>query len=305
VASLASTDQSIGVPAERLFEVGRETFRLHFDRSSFEFQHRLADHPLFELPRLMKLAEKTAQTRPDDLYYDSGDVRVDQRWDQTPRGSFSIIEVMERIEHSGAWIILHKAHLDPDYNVVLRKCMAELEDLIGVNLDRVMRVQEIILFVTSPKRITAYHIDRECNFLLQIRGSKTMSVFDPNDRVVLSEEELERFWSVDNNAAIYKPEYQDRARVYRMTPGTVVHLPVNAPHWVRNDDNVSVSVSINFQFRDHIRGNVYRANYAIRRLGLQPTPPGQSKIADALKSYLVVPAVWTKRALNRLSENRR
>lgn len=301
MAVVTTTVVSKSAAAKPLFEAEPEAFRLNFDRASFQFRHRLSSLPLFELPRLMELAKETARTRPDDLYYDAGNIRVDQRWDETPRNSFSIVEAMERIENCGAWIILHKAHLDPEYDTVLRQCMAELQDLIGLNLNSVMRVQEIILFVTSPKRITAYHIDRECNFLLQVRGSKTLSVFDQHDRVVLSEEELEHFWSVDNNAARYRPEIQSRAHEYRMTPGSVVHIPVNAPHWVQNDDNISVSVSVNFQFRDYIRGNVYRANYALRKLGLQPKPPGKSVIADALKSYSVMPALWMKRTLNRLA----
>lgn len=291
---------SSAAPTTRLFEADAAAFRTEFDRASFQFRHNLAGHPLFQLSRLMELAKATAQTRPNDLYYDAGNIRVDQRWDQTPRNSFSVVEAIERIENCGAWIILHKAELDPEYGAVLHQCMAELQDLIGLNLDRVMRVQEIILFVTSPKRVTAYHIDRECNFLLQVRGSKTLSVFDQNDRVVLPEEELERFWSVDNNAAKYRPELQSRAHEYRMTPGTVVHIPVNAPHWVQNDDNVSISVSVNFQFRDYMRGNIYRANYALRKLGLRPKPPGQSGLSDSVKSYSVMPALWAKRILNRI-----
>jgi hypothetical protein len=170
--------------------------------------------------------------------------------------------------------------------------------LMGLDLDRVMKVQEIILFVTSPMRVTSYHIDRECNFLLQVRGEKTLSVFDQNDRIVLPEEELERFWSVDHNAAVHKPEHQNRAREFAMTPGTAVHIPVNAPHWVKNHDNVSISVSVNFQFRDRMLANVYRANYALRKLGLHPTPPGRSSFRDLMKSCAVEPAVWLKNVRN-------
>jgi hypothetical protein len=282
----------------RVFEADPEAFRRQFNRASFEFQHRLVDHPLFELPRLLELARDTSRVRPKDLYYDAGNVRVDQRWDQTPRASFSVEEALERIEHCGAWIILHKADRDPEYAALLRQCMAELQVLIGLDLDRVMKVQEIILFVTSPLRVTSYHIDRECNFLLQIRGEKTLSVFDQKDRIVLPEEELERFWSVDHNAAVHKPEHQNRAREFAMIPGTVVHIPVNAPHWVKNHDNVSISVSVNFQFRDRMLANVYRANYALRKLGLHPTPPGRSSFRDLVKSCAVEPAVWFKNVRN-------
>ena len=286
----------------RVFVADELEFRSDFDHRSFQFSHNLGDHPLFELPRLLELALATSRTRPNDLYYDAGSIQVGQRWDQTSKGGFSIAEAMERIEHCGAWVILHKAHLDPEYGRLLAQCMGELQDLIGLNLDRVMRVQEIILFITSPRRVTAYHIDRECNFLLQIRGSKTLYVFDQNDRVVLPEDELEKFWSVDNNAARYKPEHQSRAQGYQLTPGCVVHIPVNAPHWVQNDDNVSVSMSVNFQYRDYLRGNVYRMNYALRKLGLRPRPPGTSAALDNFKSFSMMPIVWTKRLVNRITE---
>jgi hypothetical protein len=79
--------------------------------------------------------------------------------------------------------------------------------------------------MNSPHRKTAYHIDRECSGLFQIQGSKTISVFDGADREVLPEAEIERFWAVDNNSAIYKPQYQDRATVYEIHPeGSIYRL---------------------------------------------------------------------------------
>jgi len=44
--------------------------------------------------------------------------------------------------------------------------------------------------------------------------------------------------------------------------------------------------------------NVYRANYALRKLGLHPTPPGRSSVRDLVKSYAVEPAVWFKNVRN-------
>ena len=148
--------------------------------------------------------------------------------------------------------------------------MAEIKAQIGPGIDSQVLVEDIIIFVTSPKRVTTYHIDRECNFLLQIRGAKTLHVFDREDREVLSEEEIERFWAVDFNAAVYKPHLQHRAKSYKLVPGMGVHIPVNCPHWVENDDNVSISLSVNFQFKDPLRANTYRANFLLRKLGLRP-----------------------------------
>ena len=273
-----------------------EEFRKEFNRESFEIQHRLSDHPLFQVPQLMELAARALKTRPRDLHYDAGNVRVDQRWDEIPRSEFSPQEALERVENCGAWFVFSSAQRDPEYRIFLDRGLSEIKALIGSRINPQIMVEDIIIFVTSPKRVTTYHIDRECNFLLQIRGTKTLHVFDREDREVLPEEEIERFWSVDFNAAIYKPHLQHRARSYKLTPGMGVHIPVNCPHWVENDDNVSVSLSVNFQFKDSLRANVHRANFLLRKLGLQPTPPGRSALLDLVKSHAVVPVVWGKRA---------
>ena len=78
-------------------------------------------------------------------------------------------------------------------------------------------------------------------------------------------------------------DFQGKGRHFRLVPGTGVHIPVNAPHWVKNDANISVSVSMNFEWRDEKLYNVYRANHFLRRLGIQPCPPGVSTFADTIK----------------------
>jgi len=87
------------------------------------------------------------------------------------------------------------------------------------------------------------------------------------------EEEIERFWAVDNNAAVYKKQFQDRVMSFRLAPGIGVHIPVNAPHWVKNDHNVSISLSVNFTWKDSERANAYRANFLLRKLGMTHDRP--------------------------------
>ena len=272
----------------------REMFRAKFDKASFEFQHRLTNHPCFTLERLLELARETQKTRPANLYYDIGVNDLNQRWDSTPKPEFSVEEAMERLQNCGAWIILHRADYDPEYRKILDDCMAELQDLTGLNLKKVMKLKEAILFITSPKRIATYHIDRECSLLLQIRGTKRAYVFDGNDREVITEEEIEKFWSSDHNAPRHKPETQSRSTEYELRPGNAIHIPVNWPHWVQNGDTISISLNLNFQYRDTMRANIYRANYLLRKLGMNPTPPKKSFLKDTAKSYAVVPAVWAK-----------
>jgi hypothetical protein len=289
----------------RWIEADPSEFHRNFDRASFEVRHALSSHPLLQLPALMELAARTLKTNPGGIYYDMGDIRVEQRWDSVPERKFSPAEALARIESSGAWFIFRSAQRDPEYKVFLDRGLAEIKELIGGDIHSRILKQDIIIFITSPNRISTYHIDRECNFLLQIRGTKTIHVFDREDREILPEREIERFWSVDNNAAVYKSHLQDRATSYRLAPGNGVHIPVNCPHWVQNDNNVSVSLSVNFQFKDRFRANPYRANFLLRKLGLDPTPPGRFELLDAAKSCAVAPVVWCKKSYNQLRARKR
>jgi hypothetical protein len=277
-------------------------FAANFDRKPFPFEHRLADHPLFAPQRLLQLAREMAND-PSDVYYDAGNVRVDQRWDQVPACDLPFDVLLNRIETAGAWVILRRAEKDREYAALLDACMDEIEELSGFDLRKVSKLRNAIIFINSPNRISSYHIDRECNCLLQIRGSKTVHVFDRDDRDVLSETEIERFWTVDNNAAVYKPHLQDRAHVFELRPGCAVHIPVNAPHWVRNGPEVSVSLSINFHYKDALLADVYRANYWLRHIGLRPEQPRHSAARDAFKSRLYgsarVLSATTRRLLGR------
>jgi len=72
--------------------------------------------------------------------------------------------------------------------------------------------------------------------------------------------------------------------VYHMSPGTGVHIPINTPHWLRNKNNVSVTLNVNFQFHDQYWANLYKANYYLRRAGITPNSPGAHPVADRLKS---------------------
>ncbi len=275
-------------------------FAEKLDKKSFEVQHYLASHPLFQLPKLMELADRTLKNRPGDLHYDVGEIRVDQRWDEITKSPFSAQEALERVENCGAWFIFKSAQRDPEYRVFLDRGLSELKSYMQPGIESQVLVEDIIIFVTSPNRITTYHIDRECNFLLQIAGTKTLHVFDRDDREIISEDEIERFWSIDFNAARYRPELQSRAASYKLKPGTGVHIPVNCPHWLQNDNNISISLSVNFQFKDGMRANPYRANFLLRKLGMHPTPPGVSAQKDAIKSVAVLPFVWGRKGYKKL-----
>jgi hypothetical protein len=294
--SVQAIEANAIIPVPKLLIGDASLFQQNFNRVSFQFGHHLADHPLFTLPRLLELAKSL----PDaDVYYDAGAIRVDQRWDQIPPTKLSVDQLIDRIENAGAWILLRGTHRDARYAALLNQAFREARELVGAAFPGKVKCLRGLVFITSPNRITTYHIDRECNYLLQIHGDKVISIYDKYDREVLPEEEIERFWSVDNNAAVYKEQYRNRACDYQLSPGTGVHIPVNAPHCLQNGNNISITLAVTFQFRDSTLPNIYRTNYYLRKAGIKPLPPGRSRVRDNLKAWTMGSAIGTRNLLRR------
>jgi hypothetical protein len=111
-------------------------------------------------------------------------------------------------------------------------------------------------------------------------------MFDAADRSILSDEELESYYSSTYKYNLsFREEYQTKAEVFELRPGLGLHFPVTAPHWVHNGNEVSVSFSITFKtIASERRGAVYNINRRLRRLGLRPAPFGQSAVRDSAKS---------------------
>jgi hypothetical protein len=275
--------QAVSRSRQPLLLIDRDKFRQNFNKRNFILSHRLCGNPLFSLPRIIELARDTALSRPDDIYYDSGVTDLNERWGTSP-SSFPVDETIRRIETAGAWIAIKRAEHDPAYAKLLADCMSDILEVSGHELERNMRYKKVDVFVTSPKRVTTYHIDSESGFLLQIAGSKEISLFRCDDREVLPEEEIEQFWTVDRNAPRYRPHLQHHADQLTLEPGMGVHIPINAPHWVQNGNNISISVSINYHCLASERANIYRVNYYLRnKLGVTPTPPFRSPARDFVK----------------------
>jgi len=278
-------------PPPTILNVDPEQLRENYNRTSFQFAHHLAGHPLFELPALLELSKKIPKS---DMYYDSGEVKIGQRWDTLPPTELSVDQLIDRIENAGAWILLKKTNRDPRYAAILDQALAEAERIVGPAFPKKMKMRSGVILITSPNRISSYHIDPDCNFLCQLQGEKVIHVFDRYDRELLPEEELERFWAIDKCAAIYKQRFQNRASSYDLKPGVGVHMPVNAPHWVQNANNISVTLAMIFQYPESQLGNIYRANHYIRKLGLRPRPPGSSQVGDKLKSMAMTSAIGAR-----------
>ncbi len=276
--------QCIPVPTGDALVADNGEFRAKFNRSDFMFDHGLAHHPLFELTALAGLAERVPKLK-DFVYWQNGRVQVDDKWGTNPAERLSLAETIAGLAHNDSLVVIKHAEQDPLYGPLLQEILQRIYSFTSPAAQADIVLGESLIFLNSPNRKTAYHLDLESNFLLQITGVKFVHVFDCNDRTLTPHAELENQCAGDANGAIYKPERERDAHFYELTAGHGVHFPSLAPHWVQNGDEVSISININYDLISIHRRmkRIYRVNRMLRRFGMKPQAPGISPIRDAVK----------------------
>lgn len=258
-----------------------------FPWRGFMIQHGLSQHELFTLPNLLALSRYLPENKVE---YNAGDLPVGQDPRKTPHNGLSIQETIARIETCRSWMVLKNVEQHPDYHQLLDAVLDEIDPLVNQPLGKHALKhcgdREAFIFISSAGSVTPFHIDPEHNFLLQIRGEKTMRQWDWRDRSLLPDASIERTYLGDyvHRNLEYQDTFAEKAEVYTLKPGDGVYVPVHAPHWVANGAEVSISFSITFR-SDYSRRNarLYHANARLRRSGFNPAPVGKSPFRDTLK----------------------
>ena len=238
-----------------------------FNRSDFMFDHGLAHHPMFELTALAGLARRIPRYK-DFVYWQNGRVQVNDTWCANPAKRLTLEETIEGIAQNDSLVILKHAERDAIYGPLLQEILQRIYSFTSPAAQSDIVLGESLIFLNSPNRKTAYHLDLESNFLLQISGVKLVHVFDCADRTLTPHMELENLCGGDSNGAIYKPEREPDAHFYKLTAGHGVHFPSLGPHWVQNANELSISININFDLASihHRMRRIYRVNRMLRRL---------------------------------------
>ena len=141
-----------------------DALRRDFPLKPFAIRHKLADHPLLSLPRIAQLA---AELPRDLIEYNSGKVAISQDPDAIPSVDLDPVEVVNRIETAGAWMVLKRVENSPEYRTLLEDTLLSVARARGFNsvADAGFEQVEGFLFVSSPNSTTPFHLDSEDNFL--------------------------------------------------------------------------------------------------------------------------------------------
>jgi len=253
-----------------------------FPLRPFAIRHMLAGHPLLTLPRIAKLASDMPR---DLIEYNSGAASISQDPDKVQSVDLDPVEIVNRIETAGAWMVLKRIEKMPDYRALLEDTLLSVARARGFNsLDEAGFSQiEGYLFVSSPNSTTPFHLDGEDNFFVQIHGDKTFAIFDNRDGAIADNAQVEYCTTKHRNLR-YDDGFKPRGVEYRLVGGDGCYVPYQWPHWVKTAGTYSISMAVTWKTPEVRRLNdLHTFNSMLRGLGLPQAAPGQNAAWDAIK----------------------
>lgn len=261
------------------------------EREPFTFGHRLMGHPALALDSLARIIPRLP---PAHVMYSTRQLANGDDFEGTFRRrpiDRSIEATIEAIRESDAYIMVSSPQVDLEFADLYRSLIADVTEVMhrrglrGGPID-----PQLYLFIASPNSVTPFHIDRYSTFLMQFRGSKTVTVSRAWDPQVVSPCDGEEYLTYRRTRLPWSPDLDQRATAFAFRPGDALHIPYMAGHHVRNGpDDVSISMSIIFNtpqtraWRAAMEFNM-RERRVLRPLGLAPAPIAARPRVDALKA---------------------
>jgi hypothetical protein len=266
------------VQTAQLVEINAPELTDAFARRSVKVQHGLVDHPLFAMDAIANLADRLPS---HSVRRERGDIPLADTGGYIDVGDGPPSTTVLDVERNGFRISLRDIQQAPEYAQLINECLDEVEPLIP-GREGGMRRRAGYLFISCPAATTPMHYDVEHSFLLQVRGTKHVSVAALEHDPGMRQRELDRY--VDGAESDFDA-MQAAAETFRLDPGIGVYLPSYVPHWVETEAGISISFSIPFYTERCERAHgVYRINSRLRRLRLSPRPPGLWEPRDKLKA---------------------
>ena len=263
----------------QFFQIDAESFADAFARRSVAVHHELAGHPLFSMDAIAELADRLP---PQSVRREQGNLPL-------ANSGFGYVEVgqgppsqsIHEVEQTGQRITLRDIQQAPEYAELINECLDEVADLVH-DREGGMTRRAGYLFISCPASTTPMHFDVEHSFLLQVKGTKHVSVASFDNDPVARHRELDRY--IDGEECDFET-MQANAVTTVMGAGVGVYLPSYVPHWVETEAGISVSFSIPFftAYTERAEG-VSRINARLRRMHLSPRPLGSSEPVDKTKA---------------------
>ncbi len=257
---------------------GKNTFDMHMGMPAFKMSHDLADHPLLSLESVVQLAHDLPIDKVD---YNRANLPNDASNATVVGNGLSPAQTVREIETCGSWMVLKGIEHVPAYAALLDELVDELAEMTGVSPSDFGHRAGYV-FVTSPGGVTPYHLDTEHNFLLHVRGTKTMTILPHLATTTAQDTELS---PAKSRYIRFRPEFAALKQVFTLNAGDALCVPFNDPHFVENSDQVSISMGITFHDAQTWKvRKVAHINHMLRRIGLPQPRAGEQPVRDTIKA---------------------
>jgi hypothetical protein len=267
-------------------------------------RHRLSEHPLFDMDSLVALGQRLEARRSVRSHSDQATAGTS--FAQAPQlhpSPQAVSGALRDVAHAQAWMSLLNVQSDATYRRLVDQVFDDLAPMLSQH-DPGLCYRGGWIFITSPGAVTPFHMDKEHNFILQIRGSKTLYVWDPDDTEVLSEAARDLFHATHSRDRVqWQESHRARAHRHVLQPGMGAYMPSTSPHLVENGDNVSVTASFTY-YSDATRRNalLHTLHHRLREHGGMPPPVGAHPWRDSMAYAACRSAVTAKQWLRRIRQ---
>lgn len=259
-------------------DIDDSDFRAGFGGGPVPVSHTLVEHPLLDLESLARLTERLPDSQVEHNVGNLPEIVEDA--EHVERSEMTPAEIARTIDSNGMWMVLKLIETDPEYRRLLDETLDEVSEHLPAGEGPMLR-REGFIFLSAPNSVTPSHTDPEHNILLQVRGRKEMTVGEFPDSET-RQRELEDHATGGHRNIDWMPA---NPKLFDLHPGEAVYVPPHAPHWVKNGETASVSLSITFRTPGTDRAaRVSAMNARLRRLGMSPKAPGERPAADAVKA---------------------
>jgi hypothetical protein len=229
-----------------------------FGEHSLQLSHSLAESELFSDAALARLIEQSPREKYHVNYSQKTPGNPPKRREGEIR-DLSGSDVLDVVKNGNIWINLTApADVDPRYGALLDAIYDEFEDRVpGFHSYK----RRLTILISSPNVSVKYHSDVPGQSLWQVRGEKKLYVY-PAKAPFISQPALEKLilGQLRETDMPYEPWFDDYAEIHDLTPGQMIHWPLNGPHRVVNGNMLNVSFTTE-HWTDSLRKS-YAVNYA-------------------------------------------
>ncbi|WP_271077368.1 cupin-like domain-containing protein [Aurantiacibacter sp. MUD61] len=254
----------------RIFPSAVQSFlATSYPEGALKIEHNLIDHPLLEIDKIALLAESLPE---ESVEYNRGDLPYGV--DGKPEGNgLSIGDTIRNIDTTKSWAVLKNVEQKKPFASLLSELLEELRPTIEERTGPLLTPQAYI-FISSPDAVTPLHFDPEHNILMQLRGTKTMTVYPAGDRRFASDKSHEAYHRGGPRELPWHRNHERAGLPFKLGPSEGVYVPVMSPHYVQNGPDVSISLSITWRSEwSYAEADARAFNGLIRKFGLKPNPP--------------------------------